>query len=118
MPSARARKVRADLLLQITNDAWFGKISGPYQHLALARLRTVEQGLALVRAANTGISAVIDPRGRITASLPLGQAGYLDVPLPAGLPAPLYARTGDAPVALLLALLTAGLIVARARARH
>lgn len=95
---------RPDFLLQITNDAWFGRYIGPYQHLAQARMRAIEQGLPLVRAANTGVSAVIDPWGRTIAELPLGEAGYVDAALPAPLPATLYARTGDWPIlAVLLA---------------
>ncbi len=93
---------RADYLLQITNDAWFGTFSGPFQHLQQARFRAVEQGLPLVRSANTGVSAVIGPYGRILESLPLGESGHLDVPLPAPRPATIYARTGDLPVVLLL----------------
>lgn len=100
----RAAPERPDWILQVTNDAWFGQISGPYQHLAQARLRAVEQGLPLVRVANTGVSAVIDARGNVLQSLPLGEAGWLDAALPPPLPPTLYARTGDAPVALLLVL--------------
>jgi len=89
-------------LLNLTNDAWYGDSFGPYQHLVAARLRAVEEGLPLVRAANTGISAVIDPYGRIRASLGLGLAGVLDADLPAALPGPtLYARFGDAAPGLL-----------------
>ncbi|MEM6678276.1 MAG: apolipoprotein N-acyltransferase [Pseudomonadota bacterium] len=91
-------------LLQITNDAWFGTLGGPQQHLAQARMRAIEQGLPMVRAANTGISAVIDARGRITASLGLDQHGGIDARLPAALPATFYVRFGDLP-ALLLSLL-------------
>jgi apolipoprotein N-acyltransferase len=83
------------LLINVTNDAWFGLTSGPYQHLAQARLRSIEQGLPLVRAANTGISAVVDPFGRIVASLPLGVEAVLDSDLPRPIPPPLYARFGD-----------------------
>ncbi len=108
---------RPDWLLQITNDGWFGNLSGPYQHLAQARLRAVEQGLPLVRAANTGVSAVIDAHGEVLHSLPLNEAGWLDAPLPAKLPRTLYARTGDVPVALLLAALALGLGLTALRRR-
>ncbi|MGA1026287.1 MAG: apolipoprotein N-acyltransferase [Lutimaribacter sp.] len=96
-----AAPARPEFLLQITNDAWFGKISGPYQHLAQARLRAVEQGLPMVRAANTGISAMIDIDGTVTASLGLGQAGFVQAALPAARPPTVYARLGDWPIALL-----------------
>ena len=68
---------RPGFLLMITNDAWFGEVSGPYQHLAQARLRSVEQGLPMVRAANTGVSAVIDARGQITQHLPIRAGGLV-----------------------------------------
>src|SRR5690606_25340139 len=83
---------RADWMLQATSDAWFGTCQGPYQHLAQARLRSVETGLPMVRVANTGVSAVIDARGGIVASLPLGLRGHLDAPLPAPLPPTPYAK--------------------------
>ncbi len=100
---------RANFIIQITNDAWFGRDVGPQQHLAQARMRAIEQGLPLMRAANTGISAMIDPHGRILDSLPLGTAGFLDAPLPLPLPPTLYSRTGDLPA---IALLLLGLAVA------
>ncbi|MCC5991374.1 MAG: apolipoprotein N-acyltransferase [Rhodobacteraceae bacterium] len=93
---------RPDWVLQITNDAWFGTLTGPYQHLAQARLRAVEQGLPVLRAANTGVSAVIDARGGVSAQLGLGQAGYLDAPLPRALPPTPYARLGDWPIWLIV----------------
>ena len=93
---------RADFLLQITNDAWFGTWSGPYQHLAQARIRAIEQGLPMIRAANTGVSAVIDGAGRVVAFLPLNEAGYLDAPLPAPLRVTPYSRTGDFPMLVVL----------------
>ena len=95
---------RARMLLLITNDAWFGQAAGPYQHLAQARLRAIEQGLPMVRVANTGISAMIDPKGRITASMPLGAEGAIDVPLPPAQGATPYSRWGDLPALTLLIL--------------
>lgn len=99
---------RPDFLLQITNDAWFGQWSGPYQHLAQARIRAIEQGLPLLRAANTGVSAVIDGGGRIIAQLGLGVAGKVDAPLPPPVRVTLYSRLGDLPVLVLLILLCFG----------
>jgi apolipoprotein N-acyltransferase len=96
---------RADWLVQITNDAWFGRYAGPYQHMALARLRAVEQGLPMMRAANTGVSAAFDPYGRILGQIPLGEAGAIDISLSAPLPPTAYARYGDLPVSGLLVFL-------------
>jgi apolipoprotein N-acyltransferase len=94
---------RADWILQITNDAWFGVWTGPFQHAAQARLRAVEQGLPLVRVANTGLTEVVNARGRVVAELPFGTIGALDAVLPGALSATPYARFGDMPVLLLLA---------------
>ena len=74
---------RPHWLLNVTNDAWFGLSSGPYQHLTSARLRAVEEGLPMIRAANTGVSAVIDAYGRVLASLDMQQEGIIDHRIPA-----------------------------------
>jgi apolipoprotein N-acyltransferase len=102
-----ARDDRPGWIVNLTNDGWFGISTGPYQHLQQARLRAVEQGLPVVRAANTGISAVIDPLGRIVARLGLGIEGVLDSTLPAAIAPTIYARFGDIPAAIIVA---AGLI--------
>ena len=95
------RGERPGWLVNLTNDGWFGISSGPYQHLQQARVRAIEEGLPLVRAANTGISAVIDPLGRIIKSLPLGTEGVLDAPLPRRIGPTIYVRTGDGVAGLL-----------------
>jgi len=96
------RAERPGWLVNLTNDGWFGQSSGPYQHLQQARVRAIEEGLPLVRAANTGVSAVMDPLGRIIRSLPLGTEGVLDSALPRAIDRTLYARFGDGPVGLLI----------------
>lgn len=106
---------RPDWIFQATNDAWFGRLTGPYQHLAQARLRAVEQGLPLLRAANTGVSAVIDARGRVLARIGLGEAGFLDARLPAALPATPYSRYGDLPLGLALGVVLVGIAALRSR---
>jgi apolipoprotein N-acyltransferase len=83
---------RPGLLLNVTNDGWFGTTTGPYQHFAQARLRAIEEGLPLVRAANSGISAIVDPYGRVLAELPLGAEGVLDGGLPQTIAPPVFAR--------------------------
>jgi apolipoprotein N-acyltransferase len=83
---------RPGWLLNLTNDAWFGTSAGPRQHFDQARTRAVEQGLPVVRAANTGISAIIDPYGRVVAELGLGEEGVIDGKLPRALPPTLFAR--------------------------
>ncbi|MBV8458220.1 MAG: apolipoprotein N-acyltransferase [Acetobacteraceae bacterium] len=95
---------RPDWMVNITNDAWFGNSTGPRQHLAAARLRAVEEGLPLIRAANTGISAAFDALGREIARLGMNRAGYLDVPLPGRLPPTVYERLG-LPIPLTLGVL-------------
>ena len=103
-PGRVAASPRPGFLVNITNDAWFGISAGPWQHLAAARLRAVEEGLPLLRAAQTGISAVFDARGRTVASLGLAETGVVLAPLPqAAAPTP-FARAGLVIPILLLAV--------------
>lgn len=112
--------VRAGLLLNVTNDSWFGRSSGPYQHLVAARFRAVEQGLPLIRAANNGISAIVDPYGRILVSLGLDEIGTVDGPLPQALADhPPYTRIGDIPLlAFSLILLICCFVTDRRSTKH
>jgi len=106
--------VRPQWLLNITNDAWFGLSSGPYQHLAAARLRAVEEGLPLVRAANTGISAVFDARGRTVARLGLDEIGVVAAALPAAREPTAFSQLGLLlPAVLAVALTGAGFSLKR-----
>lgn len=93
---------RPRVMILITNDAWFGTFSGPYQHLAQARLRSIEQGLPMIRVANTGISTIIDAHGSMIDPIALGETGLRDIALPPALAPTLYARWGDWPMILLL----------------
>jgi apolipoprotein N-acyltransferase len=103
-PGEVAASERPGWFVNVTDDSWFGPSSGPYQHLLMARLRAIEEGIPVARAANTGISAVIDPMGRVVARLGLGKTGIVDAGLPAALPTTPYARLGDIGFALLLAV--------------
>jgi len=98
---------RPGFMLNVTNDGWFGRTSGPYQHFHQARVRSVEEGLPLVRAANTGISAIVDAYGRIQRSARLGEATMIEAPLPAAIEAPPYAKWRDSAFMLLLAVCAA-----------
>ncbi|HEX5506917.1 MAG TPA: apolipoprotein N-acyltransferase, partial [Pseudolabrys sp.] len=106
---------RPGWLVNVTNDGWFGISSGPYQHFEQARMLAIAEGLPLVRAANTGISAVVDPVGRIIKSLPLGDEGVLDAPLPTALPPTIYAQTGN--FAAILFVVVSAIMVGRRRLR-
>ncbi len=83
---------RPGFMLNVTNDGWFGRTTGPYQHFHQARVRSVEEGLPLVRAANTGISAVVDPFGRSISQTRLGEATTIETRLPASIEPPFYAQ--------------------------
>jgi apolipoprotein N-acyltransferase len=96
---------RPAFLLNITNDAWYGVSAGPYQHLAITRMRAIEEGLPLIRVANTGISAAFDGLGNELGRIDIEQTGFLDVILPPPMPPTLYARYGDLVYLILLALL-------------
>jgi len=108
------RGERPGWLLNLTNDGWFGISTGPHQHFQQARVLAIAQGLPLVRAANTGISAVVDPLGRIIKELPLGTEGVLDSGLPQPIARTPYARLGDY---VAYALVAAGLLLGLARRR-
>jgi apolipoprotein N-acyltransferase len=99
-----SRDDRPGWIVNLTNDGWFGISTGPYQHLQQTRIRAIEEGLPVVRAANTGISAVIDPLGRIVARLGLGLEGVLDSSLPSAIPPTVYARVGDIPAAIMVSV--------------
>ena len=104
---------RPGWLLNVTNDAWFGSSAGPYQHFHQAQVRAIEQGLPVVRAANTGISAVIDPYGRVLAEIGLGEKGVIDADLPkVGPPTP-YAQFGIILEIAVLALAAMGWLACR-----
>ncbi|HYC14329.1 MAG TPA: apolipoprotein N-acyltransferase [Stellaceae bacterium] len=96
---------RPQWLLSLTNDGWYGTSSGPFQDFSIARTRAVEEGLPLVRAANNGVSGVVDPYGRVVRRLGLDAVGYLDVALPRSLDPTLYESVGDLPFLTALPLL-------------
>lgn len=112
----QTRGGRPGWIVNLTNDGWFGISTGPHQHLQQARLRAIEQGLPLVRAANTGISVVTDPVGRIVARLDLGVESVLDSRLPVNMTPTPYARAGDIPAAIMVTM--ALVLVIRRRRGH
>jgi len=116
-PGAVVGEARPKWFVNVTDDSWFGPSSGPYQHLLTARVRAIEEGLPVVRAANTGISAVIDPLGRIRASLGLRKMGVVDAALPQALPPTMYSQWGDLAFWLLLALVVVAGLYSATRER-
>jgi apolipoprotein N-acyltransferase len=107
---------RPEWMVNVTNDAWFGTSSGPRQHLAAARLRAVEEGLPLLRAANTGITVAFDSKGREITRLEMEQTGFRTVTLPGPLPPTVFARFGLAvPGVLSLCLAVLGFLMKRIR---
>jgi apolipoprotein N-acyltransferase len=112
---SRSTDARPGWMLNVTNDAWFGSSAGPYQHFHQARVRAVELGLPLVRVANTGISAVVDPRGRILAKIPLDTKEFVDAEMPASDPTTVYALWGFWLELLALGAALLGWLVCRMR---
>ena len=106
---------RPAFLLNVTNDGWFGNLTGPFQHFHQARVRAVEEGLPLVRVANNGVSAVIDAYGRVRGRLGLNIVGVIDADLPKPVPPTIYARFGDFVFFGLWLLTLAGVFVCRWR---
>jgi apolipoprotein N-acyltransferase len=102
------------VLINVTNDGWFGNTTGPQQHFHQARVLAVEEGLPIIRAANNGISAIVDPNGRVLKHLGLNERGVIDSGLPASRPRTVYSRFGDALFAC-GALVLAALALALAR---
>ncbi|MFC6654766.1 apolipoprotein N-acyltransferase [Roseibium salinum] len=104
---------RPSFLLNVTNDAWFGRTPGPYQHFAQARMRAIETGLPLVRAANTGLSAIIDGKGEVIERLEIFEKGIIDGKLPLRIGKTIYETFGDVPVLVAMFLLVAFAAIAQ-----
>jgi apolipoprotein N-acyltransferase len=107
------RKDRPQLLINVTNDGWYARTAGPYQHFATARVRAIEEGLPLARSANTGISGMIDPYGRILSKLKLGATGFVDSKVPAALTPTIFSRTGETVLWVLFGIGTLGAALTR-----
>ena len=100
---AKAFRARPDFIVNVSNDAWFGATSGPLQHLNLSSYRAIEEGIPILRATPTGVSALIDARGAVLpGALRLGETGVIDGTVPPARFDTLYARVGEAPFFLLL----------------
>jgi apolipoprotein N-acyltransferase len=119
-PGLAGHGPRPAWMLNVSNDAWFGQTSGPLQHLNMASYRAIEQGLPIIRATPTGVSAVIDAQGRILPGkrLGLGAFNVIDARLPAALPPTLYSRIGDRGFAALLVLSAGAWLAGRRRRPH
>jgi apolipoprotein N-acyltransferase len=102
---------RPGWLVNMSDDSWFGPAAGPMQHLLIARVRAIEEGLPLVRGTNGGVSAVIDAYGRLTATLELGEPGVLDSPLPAALLPTPFASYGNVLLLLLVLMFTGAVLL-------
>ncbi len=96
-------------LLNLTNDAWFGASSGPYQHFDMVRMRSIENGMPAIRVANSGISGLINPLGQVVAAIPLNHKGVVDVMLMENLPDTIYMRIGNE-IVILLSILLLGFV--------
>ena len=116
-PGEVTAEPRPEWLVNVTDDSWFGPDTGPKQHLLIARVRAIEEGLPIVRAANSGISAVIDSYGRVRASLALGLRDFIDTDLPVANSATLFVRYGNV-ILLAMVLMCAVVLVWPLRSRH
>jgi apolipoprotein N-acyltransferase len=108
---------RPQFLVNVTNDGWYGRTSGPYQHFAIATVRAIEEGMPLARAANTGISAIVDSYGRVTAQLDLGKQGFVDGDLPISLPPTIFEIYGEFTLWIIFALLAAIVLLLQRKSR-
>jgi apolipoprotein N-acyltransferase len=102
---------RPDLFVNVTNDAWFGNSSGPYQHFDMTKMRSIEYGISMARAANTGISAFINPFGQVIKEIKLNHSGIIDVNLIKNLDPTIYEKYSYAPLVLLIVALMSLLII-------
>lgn len=105
-------------IVNVTNDAWFGETAGPHQHAHQTRIRAVEEGLPVARAANSGISMIVDSYGRVVSSLGLGERGVVDGPLPQSVGPTTFARIGNMTVILGVCLLLLLLVVVHRKNTH
>lgn len=106
---------RPGFLVNITNDGWYGNTTGPYQHFATVRVRAIEEGLPLVRAANTGISGVVDAYGRIVTRIGLGKSDFADADLPQAIAPTFFSHYGEGPLWVMCGLLVAGVVFMKLR---